>query len=93
MLSPVAERITLTSLPESCQRMVKPTRHPPTLISLRLRRARHNSVHEDGTKVTMREIGEMIGTDDNQMWKYETGRVIPTPKHLNMLAPHSWYRR
>ncbi len=67
--------------------MGRRTTHPPTLISLRLRRARQASIHEDGTKVTMREIGEMLGIAEHQIWKYETGRVIPTAKHLALLAP------
>ncbi len=34
----------------------------------------------------MREIGEMLGTDEHQIWKYETGRIIPPPERLDQLA-------
>ncbi len=67
--------------------MGKATIHPPTLISLRLRRARQASIHEDGRKVTMQDVADLIGASDlHEVWKYETGRRIPTPERLARIA-------
>ena len=59
----------------------------PTMAQIKLdpeklRSARHRAGY------SLRELGQKMGVDHNQLWLYEHGRRNPHPRTLRRLAEH-----
>lgn len=66
--------------------MGKQTQQPMTMLSLRLRRARMQSRHPNGRKVSQQDTADIVGVSIATMYRWEAGKRTPRPPEMERLA-------
>ena len=61
------------------------TKHPLSMLALRLRRARYNSTL-GGKFVRQADVARMLGVSHSTYWRWETGRQLPTAEYVGKIA-------
>lgn len=61
------------------------TKHPLSMLALRLRRARYNSTL-GGKFVRQADVARLLGVSHSTYWRWETGRQLPTSEYVGKIA-------
>lgn len=61
------------------------TKHPRTMLGLRLQRARLNT-RIGGKYISQQKMANLLGVSKETYWRWETGRYLPTEKGLKRIA-------
>ena len=61
------------------------TKHPLSMLALRLRRARYNSTL-GGKPVRQIDVAKIIGVSHSTYYRWECGRTLPTAENITKMA-------